>query len=296
MEIAIDLSANRWFVDGEPMQGSRRWEAALLALLLRDEHHHASVGCSEAKLHTELAALGQAQPLNRKQIGRLIGGLQNAFANAGQLPALALRLGHAPRGRTVGPWWWAPQPGDAWSLAGPPPQPRASMLAGLPALAMVPSATANAALCSEMLVCCGHIADGDADAALQQLDALSAAPLGTVELRALLLMRRAEVLLSMRSLALASIALDDAQALLHGRGQGAAYLAGQMLLLRHRLRYAASPMGNYGAITQALGPLALRPPGSGFPEVDVTARSALLNLLALCERDRKSTRLNSSHG
>ena len=284
MEIAIDLSANRWSIDGAPAHGKRRWEAALLALLLRDQHHHAGVGCSGAKLHVELAALGQAQPLNRKQIGRLMDGLHDAFVAIGQTPALALRLGHAPRGRTVGPWWWEPQPTDTWSLVGPRAEPKTNMLAGLPGLATVPNATANAALCSKMLVCYGHIADGDVTAALEQLDALGAAPSHTVELRALLLMRRTEALLSMRNLPLATRALDDAQALLHGRGQGAAYLAGQMLMLRHRLHYAASPMVNYGAITQTLGPLALRPPGSGFPEVDVTARSALLNLLALCER------------
>ena len=82
MKITIDVQSNRWWVDGALAQGQRRWEAALLAILLRDVHHSAASACGQAKLQAELVSMGQAQALNRKQVGRLIDGLRDAFGAA----------------------------------------------------------------------------------------------------------------------------------------------------------------------------------------------------------------------
>ena len=283
MEITIDLQANRWWMDGVPAQGQRRWEAALLALLLRDGHHSAASACGKAKLHAELLSMGQAQALNRKQIGRLIDGLHDSFDAAGHAESFASRFRHAPRGRTVGPWWWTPQPDDQWSLVAEPAA-RAMLASDLPGLAAAASPQASSGLCRAMLICHGHVWDGNADAAMAALADPDLWSSASAELHALRQLRTAEVMLSKRDFGAATQAADAAQALLCGAQVASLYLTGPVLVLRQRLLYAAAPMRNYAAITHALAPAVTRPPGAGFLEVDAASRGARFNLLALCER------------
>ena len=158
------------------------------------------------------------------------------------------------------------------------------LLTDLPGLASEPSSQASSALCRTMLICHGHIWDGEADAALEALAIPDQWPSASAELRALRQLRIAEVLLSQRSFEPATAAADAAQALLCGRDGASAYLNGPLLVLRQRVLYAAAPMDNYRSIAEALAPAITRPPGADFLEVDATSRGARLNLLALCER------------
>lgn len=100
----IDIHNNSVLVrppSGEPWRAefSRRWEAVLLASLMEEGKHRGVLAADT--LQARLRQLGQAKPLNRAQLQRLLESLQ-AFLD--RLPEVTARIEFAPRKHTVGPW------------------------------------------------------------------------------------------------------------------------------------------------------------------------------------------------
>jgi hypothetical protein len=97
--IQLDVAQNQiWTQDGSYLF-SRRWEVATLSLLLDAARSGARV--TQAELQAYLARLGQASPLTRAQLLRIVDSLKQFCV---QNESLGLQLLHAPRHASVGPW------------------------------------------------------------------------------------------------------------------------------------------------------------------------------------------------
>lgn len=270
-------------IDGHEVLGHHRWEATALEALIEGQHFDATSACPLPVLQAVLAAAGQERPLNRKQISRLWEGLAAMFGEAHRLPALSRRLGHPPRGRTVGPWWWARQPGDTVQVSRSTDRRVASL--EQPAVAR-PQASPEqfAALCQLLMVCQALWIDGRLAEASQLLGDDSAWRAASTETQAFRNLRLAEVHLQRREFDAVARDLVTIDSLLVRSVAARVYLLGSTTLLRQRLAYAQSPTTNYPTISSALATVLARAPGVGHPEVDRLTRGLALNLAALCER------------
>ncbi len=282
MEIQIDVAGNRLLIDGHVAQGRRRWEAAALGLLLQGAHHCAQRACAGPALQAWLSERGQRNMLNRKQLSRLFDALAGLFDEAGRAPQFAARFGHAPRGRTVGPWWWSVHAGDTVRFAEEPAPHR--LRAALPCLTDDPDAMNSARLCKQLLICQAHLTEGECRNAIDGLSDLHAWRGASDELTAWRLLRLAEARVALREFAHARAALDRLDTLLAASVVARSHFSGAALMLGHRLTYAETPLHSYAAIAEALAPMLSAPPGDTLLEVDGYARGAALNLAALCER------------
>ncbi|MEJ5999600.1 hypothetical protein [Paucibacter soli] len=288
MQLHIDQARNqlRIGVDTEPVTGRLRWEAAVLALLIQGGHEDAASACGMARLQARLAQLGQKTALNRKQLSRLWDSLAELFEAAGQATAFAARFGHAPRARTVGPWWWARLPSDELHcvLSHPALDEQQLYATALPGLAAQADVAATAALCRQFLLFHGQVADGNHAAAVETLTDATAWQGASQELDALRLLRLNDSYRTLRDFPRGRAAMRAAQALLAEHSLARSYLAGTALVLEQRMSYSEAPTTNYAAIGAVLRPFVGQAAGQAHLEVDCFVRGNALNLAALCER------------
>ncbi len=239
MVLIVHLKANALSMPcGQRIQFRRRWEASLFALMaIESQPVHAH------QLEHVLAQLGQAQPLNRSQIARLIKSLQAGLDSA---PAHRIVLDYAPRSSTVGPWrvrglelikvdiehagasaalFEAPHPGpaDAWRW---------------PSLLATPDLEQLRYLLSQCLVSDSFAIDGNYHSALDTLDATERFALAP-EARAMFALRRAQFLARIGSYPAARQALHLVLEATAGLRDPS--LAGQALFLLDRIAYDESP-------------------------------------------------------
>lgn len=281
MQLAIDAGANRLTIDGRGVAGHHRWEAAAIAVLVDGGHRSAESACPAAALQSALQSLGQLRPLNRKQISRLWEGAAQMFDAAGAADAFRQRFGHPVRGLTVGPWWWAPRPGDRVRVA---PDVHAGANHELPQLTASGSAIELARLCQHAMLCHAMVLDGrfdDAEVALLDDEAWRHASPEALAFRQLSL---ADLYQQRRRFSDARRALDAASRTLKRSAVADVHLGGTARYLEHRLAYARAPVRNHGRILAAVAPVLGRAPGVWYPELDRHARGLTLNLAALCER------------
>ena len=117
MRLKIDVLANAASNFRSTFTFTHRWEAVFLAVLQRASLRGAAV--TIAQLSAVLASAGQATPLNRMQMKRLIDSCEAGIDSLLGAGAFALRFSHVPRTRTVGPWRWVAQRRDAVELVVP---------------------------------------------------------------------------------------------------------------------------------------------------------------------------------
>ena len=110
MLLKIEISANAAAHHGAVVKFTHRWEAVFLAVLQRASLRDAQV--SPGQFGSLLIDVGQAKPLNRTQMKRLIDSCEAGIDSLLGAGAFALRFSHVPRQRTVGPWRWVAQAGD----------------------------------------------------------------------------------------------------------------------------------------------------------------------------------------
>jgi hypothetical protein len=296
LRVEVDPASNRlWFGTGE-CTGRRRWEAAFLALLATHRHDDEARACDAAELNGALAALGQQLPLNRKQVSRLLESLADVCAQRGV--DFAARLRHRPRKRTVGPWWWQPQPGDrvvlragaaaghAPKAAAVPPVPWAPIpaeLLPLPQLAREPTPAALLAMCTLAL---DYQPSWEGGPYASVLTVLADAPRwrgATPEFRAMRWLQTTSSHLHTRRLAQAHASLARARRILDREPVAAAYLGLWATTIEAGLM-RIDPDGQRRRLTsvriaETLAPL----PGAGAPEADRLSRLFLCAFAAIGE-------------
>jgi len=281
MQLSLDRTLNQFVIDGTPAQGSRRWECLVLATLIQGQHRTATTACGAAVLNSTLAEHGQKVPLTRKQWSLVWKSIDGMFTAAGRPQALALRLQHAPRKATVGPWWWQTQPGDAIKLTGVAALSRDFPL---PGLSIDSNAESEAAICARLLFGQSFISEGQLDNALGALSDEQAWRWSTPELHALIQLRKVEVHALKRDFPAARDCLQIAEQLICQAEVAEVYLGPTLTLLRHRIDYAEDATVAHQRILAALSPQVRMPPGTGLREADARTRGLMFNLLALCER------------
>lgn len=281
MELVLDRAANQLVVNGRTMCGHRRWEAAVLAVLIEGGHASAATAAGSSQIDALLSHWGQAAPLTRKQWALIWQSLRSMFAAAGAEAAWSARLHHPPRGATVGPWWWASRPGDRIEIVGSPPM--ASALP-LPRLTGDADARGAAGICERFLVAQGLLSDGQLQAASDALTDDAAWAGVTPETQALRLLRLGEVALLRRDFVRAWGAWRAAADTTATCDVAEAYLGGQVALLEHRIAYAQHPVADAARILARVSPLIRRPACARHLEVDTLSRGLTLNVAALCER------------
>ncbi len=163
---------------------SRRWEAVCLDLLRQAASH--GLVLHRDVLDGELKRRGQSQPLNRAQTIRLLASL-GEFLD--QLPGRPLRLEHAPRAASSGPWRLVNA--GLVRIEALAPQPHAETpVAGVKLLAGEYSPDALLALLVDFLIADSFAVDGAFRSALETLEKIPEAVLAS-DGQALWLMRRA---------------------------------------------------------------------------------------------------------
>lgn len=282
MEILVDITHNRLVIDDYAVNGRLRWEAICLSLLLQGQHVDAGSSCGAAKLQERLAERGQRCPLNRKQLSRLFDSLAQMFQDAGRASEFLARFGHAARTRTVGPWWWLQLPQDVVQFAFDQEESHSQPL--LPGLSIFGDAISSAALCRQLLICHGKIADADHGAALMALNDTGTWKAATPELEALRMLRIAESCIAQRDFVQGRLAMRQIQTTMATSGLARNYFGSAVQLLELRLSYAQAPTKNYASIATALRPLLGQTANHSNPELDGFNRSAAFNLAILCER------------
>jgi len=252
----------------------------VLATLIAGDHACAATACGAFQFDSLLARYGQTRPLTRKQWSLIWQSIRNMYEEAGAADALASRLFHAPRGATVGPWWWCAQVGDRVAIEGD----AAVAVTPLPQLAADGTATATAALCRQVLMCQSFISEGQLNAAMEALVDQSAWNGAAPELHALRLIRLAEVQALRRDFNGAEKTVEQARLLLGASQVAAIHLDGYLSLVHQRMVYARDPVGAYEKVLSAMTVQIHHPARLGQPGVDNHVRGLALNLAALCER------------
>ncbi|EHR72451.1 hypothetical protein BurJ1DRAFT_3645 [Burkholderiales bacterium JOSHI_001] len=278
----LDPVANRMWINGVGETGRHRWDAAWLALLALGGHDSPERACHAGDLDDQVAALGQRVPLNRKQLSRLHDGLAALFLRHGL--DLSQRLRHAPRTRTVGPWWWVAQAGDQVLLRGdalvPAARPRAA-LQPLPQMARSPGLPPLLAICRLALNYQPSWEGGHFAAVLPLLADTQAWRDASPEMQAMRWLQTASSHLHTRRLAEGHISLARAQRILDRAPVAAAYLGVWATTLRlglaridpdDRLRHDGA-----GELDLLLSHL----PGAAAPEADRLSRLFLFNFAAV---------------
>jgi hypothetical protein len=281
LDLAIDRASNVIVIDGHAARGRRRWEAVVLAALIEGRHSTPLSAANANLMNALLLPLGQPTTLTRKQWALLWQSLAQMFASASAETTFRSRLHHAPRGATVGPWWWTPQPEDRTQIAGAT---SATTEIPLPCLAVDGGAGATVSVCRQFLVAQGLMSDGQLRTAAEALQPGPAWANASPEANALRLLRLGEVELLRRRFADARTAAAQALRIAVDQEVVQAYLGGQIALLDHRIAYAEQPVTGAAAIRAALTSRLRRPPCARHLEVDPLARGLALNLAGLCER------------
>lgn len=114
VDLRINISGNRIEHEGRVFLGTRRWEALTLACLA----DAGMFGLSVAGLQVALQRAGQNTHLDRTGLLRLFRGIESMLDAALGPGAFTLRVRFAPRQRTVGPWRFVHQTGEAWQVVG----------------------------------------------------------------------------------------------------------------------------------------------------------------------------------
>lgn len=284
MHLIVDVAGNGISLGGVTVRGRHRWEAAVLGQLLAS-CSGASTGLQRCEdMELALQALGQAQPLQRRQWARVIDGLRDCFQRLGAeaLADFEHRFGHAPRQRTVGPWWWKPQPGDHWQLASAhavaacPAAPERA----LPRLAETAAHADSVRLCRQMLVAQGLDRDGLRKEALAALLDDAAWDGASEELQAWRLLRGAEAATAVGAFDCALASMDAAETLTRQSLVANRLLAKGLRAARLQHQYSGSPGRSFDELL-AQGPLWVKAEPMahfGLSDADVW------NLMSLAER------------
>ncbi|HNY48856.1 MAG TPA: hypothetical protein PKN64_18020, partial [Casimicrobium sp.] len=102
VKITLAPLQNTITVNGRVFAGRDRWACAFLSVLTA---HHGR-GVTTDVLNRTLAKLGQAHPLARAQVARLVAHARALFDGAVGDGAFDQRFVVQPRSVTVGPWAW----------------------------------------------------------------------------------------------------------------------------------------------------------------------------------------------
>lgn len=265
LDLTLDPARNTLWFGATAVPGRHRWEAAWLALLADGTHGHAAQALELAQLQAALVPLGQRVALNRKQLARLQQSLAEMFAAQGH--ALAQRWHQAPRQRTVGPWWWVPQPGDRVRLHG---QAEARTRAGpaWPRLAREASLPAMLTMCATVLSYQPRWEGGPYGSVLPVLADPLAWRLASPEMQAMRWLQTTSSHLHTRRLKDAHASLHRAQRILDRDPVAALHLGAWAVTLRlGLLRIDPDDRRRRQGAELLAASLAL-PPGAAPPEVD----------------------------
>jgi hypothetical protein len=176
---------------------ARRWAADMLGELATQARQGQALSAKVLQQH--LQHRGQATPLNRAQLHRLVNALQPFLASH---PVLQLQLQHAPRQSSVGPWTLTMARPVVFTLVdehAPGPPALADPGTAAPAYPQLltaphPHPERLRSLLSRLLVSDAFSIDGQQVHALDVLDEVASLPDLTPEAQALVHLRRANLL------------------------------------------------------------------------------------------------------
>jgi hypothetical protein len=126
VKITLAPLQNTITVNGRVFAGRDRWACAFLSVLTA---HHGR-GVTTDVLNRTLAKLGQAHPLARAQVARLVAHARALFDGAVGDGAFDQRFVVQPRSVTVGPWAWRAVPGDDVQIVAPESMLRSDLFSG----------------------------------------------------------------------------------------------------------------------------------------------------------------------
>ena len=244
VQLIIHVRENLIRLGTAQVRGRHRWEAAVLASLLSACRGTQTGWRSGEELSTELMALGQARPLQRRQWGRLMDGLRDCFASLGPhaLEGFDARFGHAPRQRTVGPWRWQPKADDTWEVAAHVETPAGAAVQRIsrdwPRLADGPAAQAQS-ICQDLLVAEALIAEGLPQEGLAVLGEPRDWAAATGEVQALRAVLAADAAVGLRRFDEADDWLESAEDQCQDHPWASRLLAGRIQTLRLRRQVSA---------------------------------------------------------
>ncbi len=274
-----------------PLTG--RWDAAFLHALVAGRYFSPRRPGTAHALERGMATFGLRSALTATQWSRIVERVRAALLQLDPGGGLARRLGHPPRGKTTGPWWWVLRDGE------PPP-----VLVGddLPATTARAEATGPVSATPVSLVLATQIDDETpAHLAAQFKLALEAMwkadPKHALDLLAdasrwkgestafsmLRRLRRAEVLQSIgahgrAARVLEAVAGEQSDPLL------VRLFGSHIRLARMRVVYASDPVGHYAGLRRELHQTLVGRPDRAGDGGDAMAWAEKLHLLALCER------------
>ena len=105
MKLEFDLERTRVRVDGQWIQGTKRWEACTVQTLVEAARSGRN-DLTRDELASCLQRRGQVAPLDRTGLRRLWSAVAAMFERAGKSPEFSARFECGPRALTVGPWRW----------------------------------------------------------------------------------------------------------------------------------------------------------------------------------------------
>lgn len=284
--LVVDLQQGELRLQDQRQVLSGRWDLVFLYCLLQGQHFSAQRGASAETLQQAMARHGLGKTLAPTQWGRILGRLRAALHDLAPALGLDHRLCHTHRGKTTGPWWWqgdglldlvcSPQAQATTPVNTSPVDPAlglARRLDGTDALRLANrfKLAMESLWKADPLQAAAVLADSDAWQG--ESDAL----------RALRLVRHAEVQGSMRAYADATQLLDRAQARLAGTTLQALLEPG-ISTTRLRLAYAADPVGRHTDVGQTLRRALTAGAGTQPGAVDAVQLAEQCHLLSLCER------------
>jgi len=289
----LDSTLRRLSCGGRSVALTGRWDVAFLHALVAGGHFGPGRSGSARTLEQGMATFGLHSPLTATQWSRIVERVRAALLQLDPGGGLARRLGHPPRGKTTGPWWWVLRDGEAPPVLAGDDLPATTAQAESPGLATAtPEALALATpiddetparLANEFKLVLEAMWKADPKYALDLLADASRWKGESAALSKLRRLRRAEVLQSIGAHGRAARLLET----LAGERSDpllARLFASHIRLARMRVAYASDPMGHYVGLRRELHrTLAGRPDRAGDCG-DAMAWAEKLHLLALCER------------
>lgn len=229
----------------------RRYEALFLMLLAEIRATGRARAIQDALLQRAAAQLGQQQPLNKKQISRLLESIESGLIALGLSKARA-KIAHAPATRTIGPWWWPALEtlsvaATSDMLIAPFAGNEGEAPAGAPAkfhLTQCGGVAAARAILWRIFEADAYLFDGEHQLAVEVFEALTCERALTIEARILVHTRLARAYGTARAFDEASAHLNTARSLAAAKLVTAALHRSTIDILEHCQLYSRRPVAS----------------------------------------------------